>query len=228
MQPEPRLLLFGTDSLDYVTTWLAAVRLGAIPVVVSDLYKPRELLYFLADTGVRTLFIDSEQVSKLIEIAGELPSSVKTILVRGDVTPDIAGHFQHQSVVDLHGSFPPAPPKPAHRVSSMRMTSPTCSIPAAPPAPPRALPISPTISFWFPSATAGSGNIAAADVVFATSKKYFTHGLGRASDPALLGRDRGAGSPAADAGRRTGRRCASSEVTKFITVPTVLKNVIER
>ena len=47
--PESRLLLFGTDSLDYVAVWLATVRVGAIPVVVSDLYKSRDLLYFITD-----------------------------------------------------------------------------------------------------------------------------------------------------------------------------------
>ena len=73
LQPEVRMLMFGTDSLDYVVTWLASIRLGAIPVVVSDLYKQRELLYFLVDTGARVLFIDSEQLPKLIEIAAELP-----------------------------------------------------------------------------------------------------------------------------------------------------------
>ena len=44
--PEDRILLFGTDSLDYIAMWLGAVRTGAIPAVVSDLYKARELLYF--------------------------------------------------------------------------------------------------------------------------------------------------------------------------------------
>ena len=34
LAPEQRLLLFGTDSLDYVTTWLGSVYLGAIPVVL--------------------------------------------------------------------------------------------------------------------------------------------------------------------------------------------------
>ena len=47
LAPEQRLLLFGTDSLDYVTLWLGSVRLGAIPVVISDLYKPKDLAYFL-------------------------------------------------------------------------------------------------------------------------------------------------------------------------------------
>ena len=50
--PESRLLVFGTDSLDYVTLWLGAVRLGAVPIVMSDLYKAKDLTYFLADTAI--------------------------------------------------------------------------------------------------------------------------------------------------------------------------------
>src|SRR5689334_3126176 len=67
LAPDARLLLFGTDSLDYVATWLGAVDLGAVPAVVSDLYKPKDLLYFLTDTAARMLFIDSEQLPKLVE-----------------------------------------------------------------------------------------------------------------------------------------------------------------
>ncbi len=101
LQPEARLLLFGTDSLDYILTWLAAVRLGAVPVVVSDLYKQRELLYFLIDTSVRLLVIDSEQLPKLTEIAAELPATLKTIVVRGDAPRDLARHFPKQKLLDL-------------------------------------------------------------------------------------------------------------------------------
>ena len=58
--PGSRLLLFGTDSLDYVTLCLGAVRLGAEPFVISDLYKAKDLAYFLTETGVPLLFIDVE------------------------------------------------------------------------------------------------------------------------------------------------------------------------
>ena len=81
--PEDRILLFGTDSLDYVTMWLGAVRIGAVPAVVSDLYKAPDLLYFLCDTAARFLFIDAEQLPKLAEIAAELPASLEMIFVRG-------------------------------------------------------------------------------------------------------------------------------------------------
>src|SRR5262245_23822777 len=57
LQPDQRILLFGTDSIEYVAVWLGAVRAGVVPAVVSDLYKTRDLLYFLMDTGARALFI---------------------------------------------------------------------------------------------------------------------------------------------------------------------------
>src|SRR6266849_9304772 len=85
--PEDRILLFGTDSLDYVAMWLGAVRAAAVPAVVSDLYKARELLYFLRDTAARLCFIDAEQLGKLVEIARELPPSLQIVIVRGELPP---------------------------------------------------------------------------------------------------------------------------------------------
>ena len=103
--PENRILLFGTDSLDYVTLWLGSVRLGAIPVVISDLYKPKDLAFFLIDTAVQLLFIDAEQLHKLLDIAGDLPSSLKTILVRGAVPGDLAARFPGRALVALQSAL---------------------------------------------------------------------------------------------------------------------------
>jgi benzoate-CoA ligase len=105
LKPESRLLLFGTDNLDYVTLWLGAVRLGAAPVVISDLYKAKDLAYFLADAAVRLLFIDIEQVPKLLDIAGQPPPSLTTILVRGDVSADLATQFPGCTVMPPHSAL---------------------------------------------------------------------------------------------------------------------------
>jgi benzoate-CoA ligase family protein len=227
LQPEMRMLLFGTDSLDYVSIWLAAVRLGAVPVVVSDLYKPRELLYFLADTGVRALFIDSEQVCKLIEIAGALPPSLKTIVVRGDVAPDVAGHFPHQSVVDFRkivasGAAAGEPClKHANDVAYMFYSGGTTGTA-------KGITHLAHDFILVPERHGRFWEYSAADVVFATSKKYFTHGLWPGlliplywGATAVLDRR----PPTPDVVLATLRDHA---VTKLITVPTVLKNVIER
>src|SRR5258707_7156220 len=65
--PEDRILLFGTDSLDYVAMWLRAVRARAFPAAGSELYKACEALYFLRDTAARLCLIASEQLRKLLE-----------------------------------------------------------------------------------------------------------------------------------------------------------------
>src|SRR5688572_30088554 len=44
-----RLLMIGTDSIEFVVLWLACVRAGVIPVVVSDNAKAAQVGYFLDD-----------------------------------------------------------------------------------------------------------------------------------------------------------------------------------
>jgi hypothetical protein len=46
------------------------------------------------------VFIDSEQLLKLIETAAELPATLKTILVRGEFSPDVKRHFRGKRWLD--------------------------------------------------------------------------------------------------------------------------------
>ena len=71
IEPGSRMLMFGTDSLEYVATWLGAIRAGIVPVVISDAYKAPNLLYFIRDTAAKTLHIDAEQLDKLTATAAE-------------------------------------------------------------------------------------------------------------------------------------------------------------
>jgi benzoate-CoA ligase family protein len=224
--PESRLLLFGTDSLDYVSVWLAAIRLGAVPVVISDLYKAKDLAYFLADTAVRLLFIDEEQLPKLFDIASELPSTLKTILVRGQISADLATRLLGRSVVALQSALSadglPVEPylRHANDVTYMFYSGGTTGT---------AKGIT-HLAHDFVLVPARHGHFweyTAKDVVFATSKKYFTHGLW----PGLLiplywgatiVLDRRPPTPNVVLATLTERK-----VSKLITVPTVLKNMIE-
>jgi benzoate-CoA ligase len=224
LTPESRLLLFGTDSLDYVVSWLAAVRLGAVPVVVSDLYKAKDLLYFLTDTAVGALFIDAEQVPKLIEVAAEVPRTLKTIVVRGEVA-ELARHCPRQAVVGLKDVLAaPAAVEPHFRhrndVTYMFYSGGTTGT---------AKGIT-HLAHDFVLVPARHGALwgyDAGDVVFATSKKYFTHGIW----PGFLIPLRHGATAVLD------RRPPMPEmvmanlrqygVTKLVTVPTVVKNMIE-
>ena len=89
LDAEARILMFGTDSLDYIATWLGSVRAGIVPAVVSDLYKAENLLYFIRDTAARALYIDAAQLEKLAAVTDELPATLRHVIVYGDA-PDMA------------------------------------------------------------------------------------------------------------------------------------------
>jgi benzoate-CoA ligase len=222
--PEQRLLMFGTDSLDYVVTWLASIRVGAVPVVVSDLYKAEGLKYFLTDTAARLLFIDGEQLGKLADIAKELPPSLRTIIVRGD-SGETARHAPRQEVRSLQAILAgakPVSPQPRHRndLTYMFYSGGTTGTAKGITHLAHDFVLVPTRHgpFW---------EYTPDDVVLATSKKYFTHGLWPGlliplywGATIVLERRPPTPEVVIDLMRK-------HAVTKLITVPTVLKNMIE-
>jgi benzoate-CoA ligase len=224
--PEDRILLFGTDSLDYIAMWLGAVRTGAIPAVVSDLYKARELLYFLGDTAARLCFIDAEQLSKLVEVAGELPPSLQTIIIRGGPEAGIAAKLTNRNVLSFaairDSTAPATPPRSRHRndVSYMFFSGGTTGTA-------KGITHLAHDFVLVPERHGHFWQYRESDVVFATSKKYFTHGLWPGlliplywgATAVLICRP-----PLPDAVLRT---MAEAGVTKLVTVPTVLKNILE-
>jgi benzoate-CoA ligase len=235
--PEDRILLFGTDSLDYVAMWLGAVRAGAVPAVVSDLYKARELLYFLRDTAARLCFIDAEQLDKLAEIASELPSSLQAVIIRGELPypPPLAGEGREEA---LTGKLAGRKVLPFAAIRDARVPSTR----------PRLRHRNDVAYMFFSGGTTGTAKgithlahdfvlvperhgrfwqYRETDVVFATSKKYFTHGLWPGlliplywGATAVLMRRPPLPEPVL-------RTMADAKVTKLVTVPTVLKNILE-
>jgi benzoate-CoA ligase len=221
---ESRILLFGTDSLDYVTMWFGAVRIGAIPAVVSDLYKAPGLLYFLRDTAARFLFIDAEQLPKLVEIAAALPSSLETIFVRGaDASlPSPAGRRVVPFDAVTAPGAPAVDPCPRHPndVAYMFFSGGTTGTA-------KGITHLAHDFLLVPNRHGPFWEYRESDVVFATSKKYFTHGLWPGlliplyfgATAVLVRRP-----PAPDIVLDT---LATAQVTKLVTVPTVLKNMLE-
>jgi benzoate-CoA ligase len=260
--PEDRILLFGTDSLDYVAMWLGAVRAGAIPAVVSDLYKAHELLYFLRDTAARLCFIDAEQMGKLMEIADALPPSLHTIIIRGELPPLLgaqASRPPHPTLPPERGRVgwgsageTPALPGGGRELAKLegRKVLPFAAICDGHATTTQPLPRHRNdVSYmFFSGGTTGTAKgithlahdfvlvperhgrfwqYRESDVAFATSKKYFTHGLWPGlliplywGATAVLMRRPPLPEPVL-------RTMADAGVTKLITVPTVLKNILE-
>ena len=226
IEPEHRVLLFGTDSLDYVAMWFGSLRVGAIPAVVSDLYKTSDLLYFITDTGARVLFIDAEQTAKLGEIAGQLPASLRIIIVRGAVDIAALARATGRQVVafaEVCGSTAPvltAHARHSNDIAYMFYSGGTTGA---------AKGIT-HLAYDFVVVPARHGQLwgyNSSDIVYATSKKYFTHGVWpglfiplRFGATAVITRDPPRPDVVLD-------QLARHHVTKWVTVPTVIKNVLE-
>ena len=226
VEAEHRILMFATDSLEYVAMWLGALRLGAVPAVVSDLYKAHDLNYFITDTACRFLYIDAEQTAKLAEIGDELPASLRTIIVRGEADLGALAAATHRNVVPFAGiqgsSAPDRPPHLRHSndITYMFYSGGTTGT---------AKGIT-HLAYDFVVVPARHGKLwqyTADDVVYATSKKYFTHGVWPGlfiplahGATVVLTRE----PPRPDV---VLAQLLQHKVTKWVTVPTVIKNVLE-
>ena len=223
-----RVLLFGIDSLEYVSIWLGALRLGAVPVAVADAYRAANLLYFIEDTGARVLAIDGEQVAKFNDIAADLPSSLSLVLVRpveGEEESEIrigqAGPARKNVFKLLAESSDRFEPVPVHKhdVAYMFYSGGTTGTA-------KGIPHFAQDFHIVPERQAAVWNTTANDATHATSKKFFSHGIW----PGLL-------IPLYTGGRAVLTRkpptpehlihlIETEKPTGLITVPTVIKNLL--
>ncbi len=222
--PGTRILLFGTDSLEYLALWFGAIRAGVVPVVISDAYKAANLLYFLRDTAAETLFIDAEQVAKLAEIADDLPWPLKTIIVRGKdaaavpASPARAALTHGELVAGQGDDFAPVPlhhNDVAYMFYSGGTTGTAKGITHL------------AHDFHLVPARHGAFmGYTQDDIVHATSKKYFTHGLW----PGLLIPFYFGATAVASRLPPTAENVAAlierTRPNKLITVPTIIKNIL--
>lgn len=221
--PGERVLLFATDSLDYVQVWYACVHIGAIPAVVSDLYKAKDLGYFISDTGAATLYIDEEQFDKLAEIAQELPPSLQRVIIRGEARSLPHGKVAVMSLSDIVAKGDKTCPgwkRHSDDICYMFYSGGTTGTA-------KGITHLAYDFFLVPARHGKFWSYVPEDVVYATSRKYFTHGIWPGMHiPLSMG-----------ATVIIDRRAPSAEVvcevlqkwkvTKFITVPTIIKNMLE-
>lgn len=218
---ESRILFFATDSVEYVASWLGAVRGGRVPAVVSDAHKDHHLKYFLDDTAAATLFIDEAQLPKLASIAGKLPATLTRILVCGSAAL-IQGKVQGVEILEtaaVRAKGTPgfaAVPRHRHDICYMFYSGGTTGTPKGITHLAHDFLIVPERhgAFWAYDKD---------DIVHATSKKYFTHGLWPGlliplywGATSLISREPVAGNALA-------ALIEKHRPTKLVTVPTLIK-----
>jgi benzoate-CoA ligase family protein len=99
--PENRLLMFMADSPDFVTVFLAALRVGAVPVPVSTMLRPDGLTQLLRDSRARFLAVTPEFADLAAAAVAGAPELCGVLI--GAAAPDFGGLPVH-SLDDLAGA----------------------------------------------------------------------------------------------------------------------------
>jgi benzoate-CoA ligase family protein len=102
LQPEQRLLMLMADSPDFVTVYLAAMRMGAVPVPVSTMLRADGVTELLRDSRARLLAISPEFAG----VAGQAAGGA------GELTGVLAG-----------GADSVTAPVPVHRLDEVAGTA---------------------------------------------------------------------------------------------------------
>ncbi|MGD0702521.1 MAG: AMP-binding protein, partial [Trebonia sp.] len=103
VQPEQRILMVMSDSPDFVVVYLAAMRIGAIPVPVSTMLRADGIAELLRDCRARFLAVTSEFAAAAESAAAAAPELAALLLSGGEVSPGGA-------VCPGGGGGPPPPP----------------------------------------------------------------------------------------------------------------------
>ena len=101
LQPEQRMLMLMADSPEFVTVYLAAMRIGAIPVPVSTMLHADGVADLLRDSRARLLALTPEFVGQAVEAAAAAPE-LAGIILGGSALADPAAAPLAGSSVPVH------------------------------------------------------------------------------------------------------------------------------
>jgi benzoate-CoA ligase family protein len=96
VRPEERLLLCMGDTPELVTAFLAGLRIGAVPVPVSTMLKPKDIAVLARDSRARLVALSSE-FTDLAPAVGGLPDLTDVVVLSapGAALPVVAGTRVH-------------------------------------------------------------------------------------------------------------------------------------
>ncbi len=116
VQPEQRILMVMSDSPDFVVVYLAAMRVGAIPVPVSTMLRADGIAELLRDSRARFLAITSEFAAAAESAAAAAPELAAVIVSPGGDDPP--------QTPPAHGGAARPPIPPRHLLSDLAAAEP--------------------------------------------------------------------------------------------------------
>src|SRR3989442_14258046 len=87
---EHRVLLALTDTIDFPTAFLGAIKAGIIPVAVNTLLTPKDYEYMLSDSRAKALVVSEQLIPQFSPLLPNLPF-LKHAIVSGAGAPGPQG-----------------------------------------------------------------------------------------------------------------------------------------
>jgi len=170
LEMENRVLLALTDTIDFPTAFLGAIKAGIIPVAVNTVLTAKDYEYMLSDSRATALVVSEQLLPQFAPILGKLPflrhvvvsgasargnASFKEVLAKGETDLAPAPTTADDACFWLYSSGSTGTPKgTVHLHSSMILTAELYA--------------------------RGVLGYREADVVFSAAKLFFAYGLGNA------------------------------------------------
>ena len=73
LEMEQRVVLALTDTIDFPTAFLGAIRAGIVPIAVNTLLTPKDYEYMLSDSRARALIVSEHLLPQFAPLIGKLP-----------------------------------------------------------------------------------------------------------------------------------------------------------
>ena len=82
LEMEHRVLLALTDTIDFPTAFLGAIKAGIVPIAVNTLLTPKDFEYMLSDSRAKALIVSEHLLPQFGPLIGKLPF-LKHVIVSG-------------------------------------------------------------------------------------------------------------------------------------------------
>ena len=105
IQKEERVAIMGFNSIEWMESYFAVSRIGAVPVNVNPRYVPAELKYIFLDSDSVAVIVEPSSLAPVQAIRAELPL-LRLVIVIGREAP--AGDHAYEGLMEKH---PPTPPR---------------------------------------------------------------------------------------------------------------------
>ncbi|MCS7280368.1 MAG: benzoate-CoA ligase family protein [Desulfobacterota bacterium] len=176
IEPEDRILIILNDSPEFITAYLASMKIGAVPCPVNTLAQPKDYVFFASDSRSKALFVNFEHYEKIREIKKEVPSLKHVIIVGGSEK----GTINYSELISKGSSELQVETTSKDDMAFWMYTSGTTGVPKG------VIHLHHDICYYIPPFAELILGITEKDVIFATSKMFFSYGRNASLEIPLL------------------------------------------